>query len=106
MKSHFQFSNKQRSGIFLLLFIIVVVQCIYMFIDATNEDISLNNNELETFRQELDSLRNVAVESNKPKIHPFNPNYITDYKGYTLGMANEEIDRLHKFRESKRWGEF
>ncbi len=28
---------------------------------------------------------------------------ITDYMGYTLGMTNEEIDRLHKFRESNRW---
>lgn len=103
MKSHFQFSNKQRSGIFLLLFIIVVAQCVYMFMDFTNEKIPVNNNELDVFRQELDSLRSITLKNNKPKIYPFNPNYITDYKGYTLGMTNEEIDRLHKFRESNRW---
>lgn len=103
MKSHFQFSNKQRSGIFLLVLIIIVLQCIYIFTDFTKNDISIDQNELDAFRIELDSLRRLERENSKPKIYPFNPNYITDYKGYTLGMGNEEIDRLHKFRESNRW---
>ena len=103
MKSHFQFSNKQRSGIFLLVLIIIVVQCVYMFVDFSNNDSPVNQNELNGFRNELDSLRLVEIENRKPKIYPFNPNYITDYKGYTLGMTNEEIDRLHKFREGDQW---
>lgn len=103
MKSHFQFSNQQRNGIFLLLTIIVVLQCIYAFVDFSNDDIETNNKELDSFRKEIDSLRLVETENSKPKIYPFNPNYITDYKGYTLGMSNEEIDRLHKFREANQW---
>lgn len=103
MKSHFQFSNKQRSGIFLLVLIIIGLQCVYLFSDFSNNEVPVNQNELDTFRNELDSLRLVEIEKSKPKIYPFNPNYITDYKGYTLGMSNEEIDRLHQFRESNRW---
>jgi competence protein ComEA len=103
MKSHFQFSNKQRSGIFLLLLIIAVVQCVYMFMDFSNDEVPVNQIDLDAFSAELDSLRLVDMENSKPKIYPFNPNYIADYKGYTLGMTNEEIDRLHKFRESNRW---
>jgi DNA uptake protein ComE-like DNA-binding protein len=103
MKSHFQFSNKQRSGIFLLLLIIVVAQCVYLFADFSSDEAPVNQNELDAFRSELDSLRLVEIEKSKPKIYPFNPNYITDYKGYTLGMANEEIDRLHKFRAGNKW---
>jgi len=103
MKSHFQFSNKQRSGIFLLVLIIIGIQCVYLFTDFSNDEIPVNQNELDTFRNELDSLRLIEIENSKPKIYPFNPNYITDYKGYTLGMSNEEIDRLHQFRESNRW---
>lgn len=103
MKSHFQFSNKQRSGIFLLVLIIIGIQCVYLFTDFSNNEIPGNQNELDTFRNELDSLRLVEIENSKPKIYPFNPNYITDYKGYTLGMSNEEIDRLHQFRVSNRW---
>jgi competence ComEA-like helix-hairpin-helix protein len=103
MKSHFQFSNQQRNGIFLLLAIIIVVQCVYAFVDFSEEEIPINTEELDAFRNELDSLRLVEIENRKPKIYPFNPNYITDYKGYTLGMSNEEIDRLHKFRETNKW---
>ncbi|MBL86136.1 MAG: competence protein ComEA [Winogradskyella sp.] len=103
MKSHFQFSNQQRNGIFLLLIIIIAMQCIYAFVDFSEDTPSAETNEIEVFRNELDSLRLLEVENSKPKIYPFNPNYITDYKGYTLGMTNEEIDRLHRFRESNQW---
>ena len=107
MKSHFLFTNQQRNGIFLLLAVIVIIQCIYWFVPNiftdTTTDKLINENELETFRKEVDSLRLVEIENRKPKIYPFNPNYITDYKGYTLGMTNEEIDRLHKFRERNQW---
>ena len=103
MKSHFQFSNQQRNGIFLLLFIIIVIQCVYMFVDFGNENNYSNNPDIEELRKEIDSLRAAKIENNKPKIYPFNPNYITDYKGYTLGMSNEEIDRLHQFRSNKQW---
>lgn len=103
MKSHFQLSNKQRNGIFLLLTIIITIQCVYVFLDFSNDEILENEVEIEAFRKELDSLRLVELKNNAPKIYPFNPNYITDYKGYTLGMSNEEIDRLHKFRERNQW---
>ncbi|OYU83504.1 MAG: hypothetical protein CFE24_11160 [Flavobacterium sp. BFFFF2] len=29
---------------------------------------------------------------------PFNPNFISDYKGYLLGMKPQELDRLFQFR--------
>lgn len=103
MKSHFQFSNKQRSGIFLLVSLIVVAQCVYAFVDFNNNEVPSENKELDDFRKELDSLRLIKIEKSKPKIYPFNPNFITDYKGYTLGMSNEEIDRLHKFRATNQW---
>lgn len=108
MKSHFKFTQKQRSGIFLLLVLIVILQCVYFFVVSiairiSSEEISINQGELEKFQNEVDSLRLVEIENRKPKIYPFNPNYIADYKGYTLGMTNEEIDRLLMFREQDKW---
>lgn len=103
MKSHFKFSKGQRNGIFLLLTFIIVFQCIYFFVDFSSDNIKVNQKELNLFQQEIDSLKLIEIENNKPKIYPFNPNYITDYKGYTLGMTNEEIDRLLKFRETNKW---
>jgi len=55
------------------------------------------------FQQEIDSLKAIQIENSKPKIYPFNPNFITDYRGYTLGMTTDEIDKLLRFRESGKW---
>jgi len=102
-KSHFTFSKEQRNGIFLLLVLIVVFQCFYFFVEFPAEDTSGNKEALSEFIKEIDSLRLVQLEKNKPKTYPFNPNYITDFKGATLGMTNEEIDRLIAFRKQNKW---
>lgn len=97
------FSRNQRSGIFLLLTLIIIFQCLYFFIDFSSEEIAVNQIELAKFQNEVDSLKLVKMEENKPTIYLFNPNYITDYKGYSLGMSNEEIDRLLDFRKQDKW---
>lgn len=97
------FSKKQRSGIFLLLLLIVALQCIYFFVDFSSKEVVVDENELIKYQNELDSLRKVEIENSTPKLSLFNPNYITDYKGYTLGMTNEEIDRLLAFRKENKW---
>lgn len=102
-KSHFTFTKKQRSGIFLLLLLIFILQCIYFFVDLPSKEIVIDQNKLNQFRAEVDSLKAVQIELNKPRIYPFNPNYISDYKGYTLGMSNAEIDRLLAFRKQNKW---
>lgn len=102
-KSHFKFSKNQRNGIFLLIVIILGLQCLYFYIDFSRPDIQVNTEKLAGFQKEIDSLRAVEVEKRTPKTYPFNPNYITDYKGYTLGMNNEEIDRLITFRNEGNW---
>ena len=33
MKSHFTFSKQQRNGVFLLISAIIIMQCVYFFID-------------------------------------------------------------------------
>ena len=108
MLSHFKFTKGQRSGIFLLLILIVTFQCIYFFvvpmaIGISSEDTPISDEELKLYQKEIDALRSAEVENNKPVIYPFNPNYITDYKGYTLGMTSEEIDRLLTFRKQNKW---
>lgn len=103
MTSHFKFSKSQRNGIFLLVIIIVTLQCIYFFVDFSNSEYTVNTEELKKYEQEIDSLKQIEVEERAPKIYPFNPNYITDYKGYTLGMSTDEIDRLLRFRDQGDW---
>lgn len=103
IKSHFKFSNSQRNGIYLLALLIIVVQCIYAFVDFSSEEIQTDSRQLEVFRKQVDSLKQIAAEKNTPKVYLFNPNYITDYRGYTLGMTPEEIDRLLEYRAADQW---
>ena len=103
MKSHFTFSKSQRNGIFLLIIIIVIFQCVYFFINTSPEKVNLNQALLQAYVKEIDSLRLAELEARKPIIYPFNPNYITDYKGMSLGMTNEEIDRLLAYRKQNQW---
>ncbi|MEM9001418.1 MAG: helix-hairpin-helix domain-containing protein [Bacteroidota bacterium] len=54
-------------------------------------------------QQQIDSLKRLAQVKDTAKIYPFNPNFITDYKGYMLGMSVAEIDRLHDYRKTDRY---
>ena len=103
MKSYFKFTTGQRNGIFLLVFLIIVLQCVYFFVDFSSQENQVEDIVIKKFQKELDSLKRIEVEKRTPKIYPFNPNYITDYKGYTLGMSQEEINRLLNYRNQNKW---
>ncbi len=102
-KSHVVFTKAQRHGILVLLLLIVVLQCLYLFIDKPKTPLGIDAQTLQFYQLELDSLRAKALEAKQVKIYPFNPNYITDYKGASLGMRVEEIDRLLKYRAENKW---
>ena len=105
-RSHFVFSRSQQNGIFLLVVLIVVLQLVYFFYPFSSE--RSPHPEEEEFvlelQREIDSLKAVAAaEKDSVKMAPFNPNFISDYKGYLLGMSPDEIDRLHAHREKELW---
>ncbi|MBE0422549.1 MAG: helix-hairpin-helix domain-containing protein [Lutibacter sp.] len=104
IKSHFRYTKSQRNGIFFLLIFIVFLQGIFFFVDfSSDENTAVSQTEILAFQQEMDSLKNVASAKNIPKIYPFNPNFITDFKGHQLGMSTIEIDKLLAFREQGKF---
>lgn len=107
LKSYFLYSKEHRSGIFALIILIVLLQIGFYFFNTSNFDttkVEFSKDEIAWLntQTEIDSLKQVATQQ-KIKIYPFNPNFITDYKGYTLGLSVQEIDRLHEFRESGKF---
>ena len=103
IKPHFVFSKQQRSGVFTLLLLIVVLQCVYYFSESKSYELSqVEYNQINTFQKEIDSLA-LFQKNKKYEIYPYNPNFISDYKGYALGMSIEEIDRLHVFRKMNKY---
>lgn len=97
------YSKSQRIGIILLFTIIVLCQGFYWasdfkttFVPNKEEQQWMNNQAL------VDSL---ALQTKKVQsvIRPFNPNFITDFKGYKLGMSVAEIDRLLAYRKQNKF---
>ncbi len=100
IKSHFEYNKNQRSGILLLGILIVILQLMYYFVDfPTTGTQDINTSKILAIQIKIDSLKVREIANRKPKRHPFNPSFITDYKGYKLGMSIQEIDRLHTFRK-------
>jgi competence protein ComEA len=101
LRSQFVFNQEERIGILSLIAIIIIGLSIYKYTDERQENpLDLSSEEILRFTKEMDSLRAMALEARQPKRYPFNPNFITDFKAYTLGMTSEEFDRLKAFRGS------
>jgi DNA uptake protein ComE-like DNA-binding protein len=103
IKSYFKYSRQQRTGVFLLFVIIITFQLVYFFVDFSS--FSKESPEKEkwlSMQSQIDSLKQEKLDY-VPKIYPFNPNFITDYKGYKLGMSVSEIDRLLAFRKQNKY---
>ncbi len=103
MKSHFRYSKQQRSGIFFLLLLIVLVQGIFFFLLWSTPSNGSSFKLDEESQNKMDSLKMAVSTTPREKQYPFNPNFITDYKGYLLGMSPEEIDRLSVFRKKDKY---
>lgn len=98
------FSREHRSGIFLLLLLIFFGQLSYFFLSENlfqKKEIK-EDKEWLLVQNEIDSLKRKFV-TKSDTIYPFNPNFITDYKGYKLGLSVAEIDRLHQFRNQNKY---
>ncbi|WP_426095927.1 ComEA family DNA-binding protein [Flavobacterium sp. DSR2-3-3] len=55
-----------------------------------------------SLQSQVDSMK-IDDSRKLPKLYLFNPNFITDYKGYKLGMSVEQIDRLLVFRKKNKY---
>lgn len=83
--------------------IIIVLQVGYCLIDFNqNEKQSLEEQNWYSLQSTMDTLKSQKHESGY-KMYPFNPNFITDFKGYKLGMKVDEIDRLLAFRKQGKF---
>ena len=103
LKSFLHYSKSQQIGIILLFLIILVAQSIYFFKDF-NSVYKVDKEQAAWLANQriIDSVQ-LQQANYKPTIYPFNPNFITDFKGYKLGMSVEEIDRLLAFRKQNKF---
>ncbi len=102
--SPFYFSRGERLGIISLLLAIIGLLCLVHWVPIPrSRTFQLSSDEMDRLQYQLDSLRCIALEEKEPKLYPFNPNFMTDYKAYTLGVTPDQYDRLRAYRESGQW---
>nr|WP_262923168.1 helix-hairpin-helix domain-containing protein [Arenibacter sp. N53] len=87
-----------------MLLFIVVFQVLY-FVGKSYTASEKGNSFVvdEEYQAKLDALKGESQNKDSIFLYPFNPNFISDYKGYTLGMSTKEIDRLHDFRAKDQY---
>ena len=104
IKSQLVFHRSERVGILLLLALVFGLLYVQIFVSFSEEvTFDVHSEEVLLLQQEMDSLRYADSLERLPKVFPFNPNYLTDYKAYTLGISPEAFDRLLAFRNKGLW---
>ena len=98
-KSLLHFSKDQQKGVIGLFSIIIILQIIYYFVDFSETHQPSREEQAWLSLQEKVDTNEVKEKKYEYKIYPYNPNFITDFKGAKLGMSIKEIDRLLAFRK-------
>lgn len=102
----YRLTSGQRTGLITLCGLIVLVQVVWFFVGKASENKTVTSEEEKQWvalQPQLNALKATADSSGTYKIYPFNPNYITDYKGYALGMTVAQIDKLKAYRKENKW---
>ena len=100
--SYFSYTKSQRSGLLVLFALVVALQAALVFIRF--KPLPENRPQQQAWlalQPQFDSL--AKIKPKRFERRPFNPNFITDFKGYQLGMSVAEIDRLLAFRKTNRY---
>lgn len=103
-KSRQRLTAGQRDGI---VFLIAVLLLLLFFRPWKGGDPQWQPLELDEEMmcqiQLLDSLRRVAQQHQSPRVYPFNPTFLNDYRAYVLDLPAEAVDRIAKFRNQGKW---
>lgn len=102
-KYFYHLTSSQLKGIVILFAILIVLKGIVTFIQMNDSTPNIiNQAQTKELQAYVDSLYTIKKQK-KSIIKPFNPNFITDYRGEQLQMTLEQIDRLHKFRAQNKY---
>lgn len=101
-ESHFWYNKRQRNGILLLFILLFTAELIFTFSDFKKEELPYDG-EFDLLQHKIDSLKKEKTPKEKYKPKPFNPNYLSDFKAYQIGMSTVEIDKLFAFRRAGKF---
>lgn len=103
-RSHFMFTRSERNGILVLAGILIVLLLPYQYVLK-----KFNTEADQTFvvgghiQKKIDSIKAAKAVKSTTKHYPFNPNFISDFKAYMLGLDTLEYQRFLNYRAKGKW---
>lgn len=94
------YTQSQRWAIIAMIVFVILLQIGLFFLPTRQaDDFVVDQSAMTLTEKRLDSI----AASKKYVLSPFNPNYITDYRAYVLGLSTAEVDRLQAFRAKNKY---
>ena len=97
----FILSKPQRGAVLILLVLLIAVQ-LYRLLVNSPELSAVDLSQAQSYQTQLDSLR-IKENAQTPIVYQYNPNYLTDYRAYTLGLPPEAFDKLLRYRQTNSY---
>lgn len=97
----FILSKPQRGAVLILLVLLIAVQ-LYRLLVNFPELSPVDLSQTQSYQTQLDSLR-IKENAQTPIVYQYNPNYLTDYRAYTLGLPPEAFDKLLRYRQTNSY---
>jgi len=96
-----KFNKMQRTGLFVLIVLIVILQFVIAKVDFVNNNAENDEqrNLLEFYNKQLDSLQfDAENKKNKKEYFKFNPNILSYDSWSYLGLSTKQLYRLDSFK--------
>ena len=94
-------SPQQLRGIWIVCVLITAAEVLLYYYNQQKRN--FNNHIVTSLDSEIDSLRSLASHHKHDTIYPFNPNFLTDYKAFRIGLTPAQYDRLQAFRAQDKY---
>ncbi|MDG1930381.1 MAG: helix-hairpin-helix domain-containing protein [Flavobacteriaceae bacterium] len=96
----YKLNKAQRRGVLWTFFLFLGIHLLIRLSDnpsTNNTNALVANKEVQHL---IDSLMDLKIVSDKVRdsIYPFNPNYISDFKAYQLGISMSVVERIRAYR--------
>jgi len=92
----FILSKPQRGAVLILLVLLIAVQLNRLLVNSPELS------PVDLSQTQLDSLR-IKENAQTPIVYQYNPNYLTDYRAYTLGLPPEAFDKLLHYQQTNSY---
>ena len=102
-KQPFGFYLQKLKAVFVFTGLVLLYQ---LFRNPPTVSTSLKGAEMTPWveqTQYLDSLLTITASATTPKLHPFHPNFLTDYRAYRLGLPTTVVDCVRAYHTAGKW---